>query len=188
MNTTVIKLSTIAAIAIFFSSCGTKESNETTAEHHQETAATTSSSTPSPINPLVQHYIHLKNALVSDNLQEAKAGAKGIIDAVNSIDTTSFSPEQKNIWKKEIAIVKENAQHVTEAPEVSHQREHLGPLSSAMHNLIQTFGGGKTLYYDFCPMANDNKGGYWLSETEEIKNPYFGDEMLSCGQVKETLK
>jgi Cu(I)/Ag(I) efflux system membrane fusion protein len=37
-------------------------------------------------------------------------------------------------------------------------------------------------------MAFDNKGAYWLSETEEIRNPYFGDVMLGCGETKEILK
>jgi len=44
------------------------------------------------------------------------------------------------------------------------------------------------VYYQFCPMAIDNKGAYWLSEESDIKNPYFGDAMLTCGETKETLK
>jgi Cu(I)/Ag(I) efflux system membrane fusion protein len=47
---------------------------------------------------------------------------------------------------------------------------------------------GKTVYYQFCPMYDNNKGGYWLSETEEIRNPYFGKEMISCGETRELLK
>ena len=43
------------------------------------------------------------------------------------------------------------------------------------------------LYRQYCPMAFDNKGAHWLSETEAIRNPYFGEKMLSCGQTKETL-
>ena len=36
-------------------------------------------------------------------------------------------------------------------------------------------------------MANDDKGGYWLSIEKEIKNPYFGSKMLKCGEVKGTI-
>jgi Cu(I)/Ag(I) efflux system membrane fusion protein len=36
-------------------------------------------------------------------------------------------------------------------------------------------------------MAFDNKGAYWLSNTQEIYNPYFGEEMRFCGEVKEQL-
>jgi Cu(I)/Ag(I) efflux system membrane fusion protein len=36
-------------------------------------------------------------------------------------------------------------------------------------------------------MAFDNKGAYWLSDQAKIRNPYFGDKMLECGEVKDTL-
>jgi Cu(I)/Ag(I) efflux system membrane fusion protein len=46
---------------------------------------------------------------------------------------------------------------------------------------------GKTVYYQFCPMANNNKGAYWLSESKVIRNPYFGEKMINCGETKEIL-
>ena len=46
---------------------------------------------------------------------------------------------------------------------------------------------GKTVYYQFCPMAFDSKGAYWLSESNSIQNPYFGKKMIDCGETKETL-
>jgi Cu(I)/Ag(I) efflux system membrane fusion protein len=45
-----------------------------------------------------------------------------------------------------------------------------------------------TTYYQYCPMANGDQGAYWFSSTKEIRNPYFGDMMLSCGETRETLK
>jgi Cu(I)/Ag(I) efflux system membrane fusion protein len=36
-------------------------------------------------------------------------------------------------------------------------------------------------------MAFDNKGAYWLSNVSEIKNPYFGEKMLTCGSVQDSL-
>jgi len=54
---------------------------------------------------------------------------------------------------------------------------------------IQAFGlGGTEAFYDYCPMAFNNEGAYWLSDQAAIRNPYFGDAMLTCGTVKETLK
>ncbi len=44
-----------------------------------------------------------------------------------------------------------------------------------------------TVYYQYCPMANGDKGAFWLSNIEGIENPYFGDEMLKCGETRETL-
>ena len=44
------------------------------------------------------------------------------------------------------------------------------------------------IYMQYCPMAFNNKGAYWFASDKEIMNPYFGDEMLHCGGVKETFK
>ena len=37
-------------------------------------------------------------------------------------------------------------------------------------------------------MYNEGKGAIWLSETKEIKNPYLGGKMLTCGEVQEEIK
>jgi hypothetical protein len=61
-------------------------------------------------------------------------------------------------------------------------------LSQDMYDLVKSFDGTQTLYKDFCPMANDNKGAFWISEIKEIKNPYLGKKMSTCGEVKEEIK
>jgi hypothetical protein len=61
-------------------------------------------------------------------------------------------------------------------------------LSKDMYDLVKKFTAGQPIYVDDCPMYNDNKGAIWLSETKEIKNPYFGKDMNICGSVKEELK
>ena len=44
------------------------------------------------------------------------------------------------------------------------------------------------IYRQYCPMAFNDKGAYWLSDETDIKNPYFGKKMLECGEVTDTLK
>jgi len=36
-------------------------------------------------------------------------------------------------------------------------------------------------------MALNDKGGYWLSNEKAIKNPYYGESMMACGEIKETI-
>ena len=70
---------------------------------------------------------------------------------------------------------------------IKKQRTAFIQLSSAMIQSVKTFGINKKIYNQFCPMANDNKGANWLSFQENIKNPYFGDAMLTCGSTEETI-
>ena len=54
--------------------------------------------------------------------------------------------------------------------------------------LAQAFGTEKAMYVDHCPMAANGKGANWLSTEKTIKNPFYGDKMLSCGSVEQTIK
>jgi membrane fusion protein, copper/silver efflux system len=68
-------------------------------------------------------------------------------------------------------------------------REHFEPLSEAFIKTARTLGAiGQTWYVAFCPMYDNDRGANWLSEFEQIKNPYFGSMMLRCGEVRETLR
>ncbi|MGY8915099.1 MAG: DUF3347 domain-containing protein, partial [Flavobacteriales bacterium] len=67
------------------------------------------------------------------------------------------------------------------------QRKAFSDLSNEMENLLRgTITSGK-IYKDFCPMAL-NGGAYWLSAIKDIRNPYYGAQMISCGKVTEVIE
>jgi Cu(I)/Ag(I) efflux system membrane fusion protein len=67
------------------------------------------------------------------------------------------------------------------------QRNHFKQLSAHLSNGIKLFGVDQKIYEQFCPMADNNKGAYWLSTTKEITNPYFGEAMLTCGEITDEM-
>lgn len=139
------------------------------------------------IKEIVDHYLHVKNALVNDNGEEAGRGSEAMSSALAKIDKSVFTPEQKKIYEENEADLKEHAEHISKS-KIDHQREHFSMMSEDVYALTKAFGGGKTLYHDHCPMYDDNKGAMWLSETVEIKNPYYGSKMLKCGKVEEKIQ
>jgi len=120
-------------------------------------------------------YIQLKDVLVASNTDEAKKGASQLLSTLKELKNAN-------------AVVKA-ATKMEEASDLAEQRLAFSPLSDEMAKLVK---GGKlssgSLYLEYCPMANDNTGAYWLSNEKEIKNPYFGKMMLRCGSVKETIQ
>lgn len=68
------------------------------------------------------------------------------------------------------------------------QRENFEALSNGLENILKGALKSGTLYKQFCPMAFNNKGAYWISSSEDILNPYFGDKMLKCGRVDSKVK
>ena len=72
--------------------------------------------------------------------------------------------------------------------DIGSQRKAFATFSENFYQAIKDFGlDGETAYYQYCPMAFGGSGAYWLSNIREIKNPYFGKAMLTCGETKEIL-
>jgi hypothetical protein len=144
----------------------------------------------SSLKEVVDHYIHIKNGLAGDNSNEAANGARAMERALRGIDKSLFTAEQKKIYDEDEDELKEHAEHIgSNGDNIKHQREHFSLMSEVMYDIVKSFGGGQALYHDHCPMYNKDKGGaMWLSETKEVKNPYYGSEMPKCGTVEEIIK
>ena len=141
------------------------------------------------IKELVDHYLHVKNALAADNSTDAVAGAKGMLDAMAGMDKSLLKTDQKKTYDAIEAGLKEHAQQIaSKGNDIKFQRAHFVDLSSGVYELVKSFGAGRVVYHDHCPMAKDNQGALWVSETKEIKNPYFGASMPTCGSVEEEIK
>ena len=155
-------------------------------------ANTTNNATPKvdgAVQEMVTQYLQIKNALANDNGKDAASAGNAFVESMNKMDKTSLTADKKKTWDNISDDAKEMAEHIGKnADKLEHQREHFDMLSKDMYDLVKTFGGGQTLYQDFCPMFNDKKGATWLSETKEIKNPYLGKKMPTCGSVKEEIK
>ena len=121
-----------------------------------------------------ENYIHLKDALVASNQVDAKKAAGELQKSVADVSNGK--------------MVADEAAKVVAASNLDGQRKAFSGVSDMMAMLVK---GDKLsmgmLYLEYCPMANNNSGAYWLSNEKEIKNPYFGDKMLKCGSVKEMI-
>lgn len=141
------------------------------------------------IKSLLTSYLQVKNALAADKSDDAATAGKALAGGFVKFDQTSLTPAQKKSFIDIEGDAREMAEHIGEsAGKLPHQREHFEMLSQDMTDLVKLLGVGQALYVDHCPMYNNNKGAYWLSETKEIKNPYLGTKMPTCGTVKEEIK
>ena len=143
----------------------------------------------SPVNGILQIYLQMKNDLVNDDSNGAATAGKTMVLAINEFDKSILRDNEMKIFEDLTADAKENAEYIGEkAGDIKHQRELFGRLSKAMYELIKTSAAGERIYVDYCPMFNDKKEAIWLSETVEIKNPYFGNTMLTCGKITEKIQ
>lgn len=146
-----------------------------------------SQATKVSISEVVSNYLKLKNALTQDNSKGAASAGKQLLTSLKAISSATVEDKQKKEFLEIIEDAQEHSEHIgANAGKIDHQREHLAMLSKDIADLINMFGAPQKLYQDFCPMYNNGKGATWISESKEIKNPYYGSEMISCGSIKKT--
>lgn len=138
---------------------------------------------------LTDNYLQIKNSLIAGKAADAGDAAKKLAEAISDFDKSLLTADQKKVYDQYEAGLKEHAEHISQSTgNIGHQREQFADMSDGMYAVVKAFGGDKTLYHDHCPMAKNGKGAMWLSETKEIKNPYFGDKMIECGDVEEEIQ
>jgi hypothetical protein len=185
------------AVAMSFSACnnqnggtdGKSSKADTISASPVQTATHTGLGDTVSINEVVSDYLQIKNALTRDDAKGAAAGGKAFVEAMDKMNSSPMTAEQKKAYQDIAGDAKEMAEHIGKsADRIAHQREHFEMLSTDIYDLVKVFKPGKQLYKEFCPMYNGGKGAAWISETREIKNPYLGKKMPDCGEVKEEIK
>ena len=134
-------------------------------------------------------YINLKDALIIDDSKTVMTNANTILKNLGKVNMKLLTKTKAhNHWMQLEKVIHTSASSIKQTSDIKEQRNHFKELSSHLIIAIKTFGINKKVYHQFCPMADDNKGAYWLSKEKQVLNPYFGDVMLKCGEVKETIE
>jgi len=136
--------------------------------------------------PIIEAYFQIKNGLVADDKNATAKGGTALLVAFSKFDMSKLSGDTHKEYMEILESAKEQAEHIVKSP-IDHQREHFETLTTDVNDLISLLGKEKKVYQAFCPMANGGKGAIWLSEFKEIKNPYFGSKMLTCGSVQKEI-
>lgn len=140
------------------------------------------------LDEILRSYLPLKDALVQSNQQAAQAQAKALLSKIAEADMALLKGDVHNYWMKQAKALTAHTENIVTSEGLSQQRDQFSFLSASLIETIQVLGlKGDTIFVQNCPMAMDNQGADWISLQEEIRNPYFGDQMLTCGSVTQQL-
>jgi Cu(I)/Ag(I) efflux system membrane fusion protein len=132
-------------------------------------------------------YLDLKDALVASDDQAAATHAREVVTAWERFAVIPQDNDEKDMFAGMKSSVLNGAKGTVSAGDLEKRRADFEVLSNALIALIDRYGvTGTTLYKQYCPMAFEDKGSYWISDKRQIRNPYFGTMMLSCGEVRGT--
>jgi hypothetical protein len=127
----------------------------------------------------------LKDALVADDSKKAATAGSRLVISLKAFNAAKYSAANKKDLADIIGDATENAEHISKSA-IDHQREHFKTLSKDIADLVAITGTKTKLYEQFCPMYQ--KGSTWLSTSNQVKNPFYGSKMLTCGKVQRTIQ
>tara|TARA_R110002049_G_scaffold309168_1_gene517830 strand:+ start:623 stop:1231 length:609 start_codon:yes stop_codon:yes gene_type:complete len=133
---------------------------------------------------VLNDYFSFKDALVADDNTKGKELGATLAKSFGNLDISKYSDTQKADLKDIIEDAVEHAEHISES-DIAHQREHFKILSKDVTDMVAITGTENTLYEQFCPMYDG--GSSWLSMDKEVRNPYYGSQMLKCGKVQREI-
>lgn len=157
-------------------------------EHPETTSHVISQDTKDVLEPVYSQYLNYKDALVADDLVQALTAAQSLQDTIDKIDMAVFSGDSHQAWMKFKSDLAAALQHAPHFKTLEESRTAFQQVSDTMIALTRAFTPlDQTIYVQHCPMADNGNGADWLSMDTEIKNPYFGQSMLTCGEVTMTI-
>ncbi len=133
---------------------------------------------------ILTDYFKLKDALVADDNTKAKELGASLATTLGKLDISEYTDTQQQDLKDIVEDAVEHAEHISES-DIAHQREHFKVLSKDVTDMVAITGTENTLYQQFCPMYDG--GSAWLSTSKDVKNPYYGSKMLTCGKVQKEI-
>lgn len=141
------------------------------------------------LTAFLQSYLPVKESLVKTDPKATQSSINPAKISLGRVDMKLLDGKAHDIWMDLYKPIQSSLDKIAQTPDVEEQRKHFEILSDNLIQAIEYFGVVEnTFYRQYCPMAFGDQGAYWLSSEKEIRNPYFGNKMLTCGEVKETYK
>ncbi|CAL2103077.1 putative Co/Zn/Cd efflux system membrane fusion protein [Tenacibaculum sp. 190130A14a] len=142
----------------------------------------------SQLQSVYDEYISLKDALIQSDTTTAKLAADKLHKSLAKVDMKLLGdPKAHEQWMLLSKTLRTKSGIMAQSDDIKIQRKEFKPLSNHLIMAVESFGITETTYKQYCPMADSDEGGFWLSKENKVLNPYFGDAMLKCGTVKETI-
>jgi len=128
-------------------------------------------------------YIELKDALIKSDISLASNKSDAFRKSLEAI-SVSEREKTNNYW----SILHKTSKGINKNVDLVHHRKQFHLISDKLIEMVRNFDKvDNNLFVQFCPMADNNNGAYWLSKEEKVINPYFGESMINCGKVIQTI-
>lgn len=161
---------------------------ENTPENKEESSGNSSVAKAGNFQPIYDQYFVLKDALIAADHKAVTASATKLSNLLTTLKSTSLTTTEQQIWKAQANTLAQHSKSLQDAKDLAKQRLAFVSLSEEVYKLAKSSKPALPVYQQKCPMFNGGKGATWLSLNKEVKNPYYGAQMLTCGSTIQTIQ
>lgn len=138
---------------------------------------------------LTEAFVNWDSATVDQRAKELKL-------KLDSINFFGFQSSAITAPVDTLNLAKQDLQSMITNKNITDKRHELNTLTHHLYSFLDKVQyDEKKVYLQKCPMAfNDSIPGFWLSETDSIRNPYlglhhptYGKAMIECGSNISTI-
>jgi membrane fusion protein, copper/silver efflux system len=140
------------------------------------------------LRPVVVAYLELQQALSRDDLSGAKKASASL--AKHTAEVRIARPRAASeTWLALARQLGQHGQHISQADSLESARGEFEALSAQLMALLRRFGNplDRELSIAVCPMAA-GRGATWIQDGMQVENPYFGQVMRDCGEIRESVR
>jgi hypothetical protein len=130
------------------------------------------------MNPVLEEYLKIHDALAQDNTEGVKRAAEQIVTLSDKVDPNTVTGEHKDHYRDVPVKIKKAAQEPAQGKDLGAMREAFKALSRPMA-MWATMSKPRGVYVVYCSMQRAS----WLQKGKAVRNPYYGQEMLDCGEI-----
>lgn len=133
------------------------------------------------LEALFAAYFNIQQALAADK-KPAESDATTLHQLATLLAANPVLPENAHA---DLATIAKHSEHLHHLELEKARQDAFRPISHAVVSLATLVRGDQaatSFHHMFCPMVKGG-GGDWLQATSELVNPYWGAQMLNCGDV-----
>lgn len=193
-----MKINRLVAAALMAASIALYSCNGSgdTAESPEVAKKPTVMSAPVPADTVLSNqlgdiyhdYLSIESAFIANDQVKVAIVSSTMADKVDKVDTAHVAEQDRLRWLSRVRMLHECLDSMRTGATMDDQLKQFSKLSSTMYVVLTEFGlKGGTVYRQFCPMAFNEQGAFWLSNDSAINNPYLFKTMPNCGETKEVL-
>lgn len=135
----------------------------------------------------MREYRQMAAAFADRRIELVNTTARRVRVFVESLHARGLTEEAERAWAGHRAVLRTGLHQMEIADELDDKRVHFSHVSEAIYCAVKSFGGvGRSVFVSYSPRAFDDRGAYWLSDTDTPRNPY-APEQTSCAEMRETI-